>query len=463
MTETFNIVSPVDGSIYAERPLADRTAALDAVARGAAAQHAWRETPLAQRQQMLSAAVEQLLAERDAVAKELAWQMGRPVSQGGAEADGFAERAHYMIDAAPAALADIDPGAKAGLRRYIRREPIGVVFTIVPWNFPYMTAVNTVWPALLAGNAVILKHAQQTALCAERLARLLAEAGLPEGVFQALHLSHDTAATVMRHEAVRRVCFTGSVHGGRAVQRSVAAGEGFAGTALELGGKDPAYVRADADLAVSVPGIADGAFFNAGQSCCSLERVYVDESVYDEFLARLVAEARRLVLGHPLDGATTLGPMVRPAAAAFLREQIAAAVRSGAQALIDPESFPDNDPDSAYLAPQVLIDVDHGMRVMREESFGPVLGVMRVRSDAEAVQLMNDSAFGLSASIWTRDAAAAERIGECLETGTVFMNRCDYLDPALAWTGVKHSGRGCTLSILGYEQLTRPKSFNLKL
>ena len=463
MTETFNIVSPVDGSVYAERALADRGEALAAVARGAAAQRDWRETSLAQRQQMLAAAVDRLVAERDAVAEELAWQMGRPVSQGAAETDGFAERARYMIDAAPAALADIDPGAKAGLRRFIRREPIGVAFIIVPWNFPYLTAVNSVWPALLAGNAVILKHAQQTALCAERLARLLAEAGLPEGVFQALHLSHDTAAAVMRHEAVRLVCFTGSVRGGRAVQRVVAAGEGFAGTALELGGKDPAYVRADADLAVSVPGVADGAFFNAGQSCCSLERVYVHEAVYEQFVAGLVAEARRLVLGNPLDAGTTLGPLVRPAAAAFVREQITAAVRSGAQALIAPESFPANDPDSAYLSPQVLVDVDHGMRVMREESFAPVVGVMRVRSDAEAVRLMNDSTFGLSASLWTRDVAAAERIGESLETGTVFMNRCDYLDPALAWTGVKHSGRGCTLSMLGYEQLTRPKSFNLKL
>ena len=463
MTETFEIISPVDGSVYAERPLVERTEALAALARGTSAQRDWRETSLAQRQQILSAAVDGLIAERDAVAEELAWQMGRPVSQGAAETDGFAERARYMIDLAPAALADIEPEAKPGLRRFIRREPIGLVFTIAPWNFPYLTAVNSVWPALLAGNAVVLKPARQTALCAERLARLLAEAGLPEGVFQAMNLGHDTAAAVMRHEAVGLVSFTGSVRGGRAVQRAVAAGEGFAGTALELGGKDPAYVRADADLAVSVPGIADGAFFNAGQSCCSLERVYVDEAVYEEFVAGLVSEARRLVLGNPLDGGTTLGPVVRPAAAAFVREQITAAVRSGARALIDPASFPGNAPDTAYLAPQVLVDVDHGMRVMREESFAPVIAVMRVRSDAEAVRLMNDSAFGLSASLWTRDVAAAERIGESLQTGTVFMNRCDYLDPALAWTGVKQSGRGCTLSVLGYGQLTRPKSFNLKL
>ncbi|MCO6441075.1 MAG: aldehyde dehydrogenase family protein [Nitrococcus mobilis] len=463
VTETLRIVSPADGSIYAERALAERTEALAAVEYAAEAQRGWRETPLGERQRVLSAAVDRFIARREAIVEELAWQMGRPVRQGGGEVDGFEERARYMIEAAPAALADIDPGAKPGLRRYIRREPVGVVFTLVPWNFPYLTAVNSVWPALVAGNAVILKHAQQTALCAERLARVLAEAGLPEGVFQALHLSHATAAAVMQHEAVRLVCFTGSLRGGRAVQRAVAAGKGFAGTGLELGGKDPAYVRADADLAATVAGVAEGAFFNAGQSCCSLERVYVHESVYDTFVTGLVAEAGRLVLGNPLDAATTLGPMIRPAAAALVRKQIAAAVRSGARALIDPNSFPADDPEGAYLAPQVLVDVDHGMRVMTEESFGPVVGVVRVRSDAEAVRLMNDSEFGLSASIWTRDVAAAERIGKQLDTGTVFMNRCDYLDPALAWTGVKHSGYGCTLSVLGYEPLTRPKSFHLKL
>jgi acyl-CoA reductase-like NAD-dependent aldehyde dehydrogenase len=463
MTETLRIISPVDGSVYAERSLTGRTEALAAVTRAAEAQKSWRETALAERQRMLHAAVDRIKAERDAVAEELAWQMGRPVSQGGGEVRGFEERARYMLEVAPAALADLDPGEKPGFRRYIRREPVGVVFTIAPWNFPYMTAVNSVWPALAAGNAVVLKHAQQTALCAERLARVLTEVGLPEGIFQALHLSHDTAAAVMRHEAVRLVCFTGSVRGGRAVQRAIAEGEGFAGTGLELGGKDPAYVRADADLAATIAGVADGAFFNAGQSCCSLERVYVHESVYDAFVEGLVAEASRLVLGNPLEAGTTLGPLVDSAAAAFVRGQIDDAVRAGARALVDPRGFSASNPSGAYLAPQVLVDVNHDMRVMTEESFGPVVGVMRVGSDKEAVQLMNDSEFGLTASIWTRDAAAAERIGEQLETGTVFMNRCDYLDPALAWAGVKQTGRGCSLSTLGYEQLTRPKSFHLKL
>ncbi len=463
MTETLRIISPVDGSVYAERRYATDAEAAAAVDRAETAQKAWRQTPLAERQRILTDALERFLGERESIAEELAWLMGRPIAQGGGEVGGFEERARYMIDAAPEALADVDPGEKPGFRRYIRREPVGVVFAIAPWNFPYMTAVNSIWPALAAGNTVILKHAKQTAVCGERLMRVLTEAGLPEGVFQALHLTHDTAAGVMQHRAVRMVCFTGSVRGGQAVQKAIADGGGFAGTGLELGGKDPAYVRPDADLASTVAGIADGAFFNSGQSCCSLERVYVHRSIHDEFVERLADEVRQLTLGNPLESATTLGPVVNTAAAEFVRAQVADAVAAGARTLIDPAAFPADRADSPYLAPQVLVDVNHGMRAMTEETFGPLVGVMPVNSDAEAIELMNDSPFGLTASIWTRDAEAADAIGQHLDTGTVFMNRCDYLDPALAWSGVKDTGRGCTLSVVGYEHLTRPKSFHLKV
>jgi len=460
MSDTFRIISPGDGSVYAERELVPRERALAAVERAAAAQRGWRDTPLDARRRILSGAVDGIVAEREDIARELARSMGRPVSQGGGEVRGFEERARHMLEIAPQALADVEPAPKPGFRRFIRREPVGVVLTIAPWNFPYMTAVNSVWPALAAGNAVLLKHAQQTALTAERMARVLAEAGLPEGVFQALPLDHDTAAAVMQAPKLRQVCFTGSVRAGREVQRAIAAGGHFAGAGLELGGKDPAYVRPDADLPHAAAGIADGAFFNAGQSCCSIERVYAHESIYEEFIERLAGEARALRLGDPLDPATTLGPLVRPAAAEFVRGQIADALRAGARTLVDPAGFLAG--GGAYLAPQVLVDVDHSMRVMTEESFGPVVGVMKVRSDEEALGLMNDSEYGLTAAIWTADAEAAERLGERIETGTVYMNRCDYLDPALAWTGVKHTGRGCTLSVLGYAQLTQPKSFHLR-
>lgn len=457
------VVSPVDGSLYAERPLVGPGEAVAAVERAAAAWQAWRRIPLAERRDVLARAIDRFTAEREAIAQELAWLMGRPVAQGGGEVRGFEERARTMLELARRALADIDPGEKLGFRRYIRREPVGVVLVIVPWNFPYMTAVNSVWPALAAGNTVLLKPAGQTACSGERLSRVLAEAGLPEGVFQCVHMSHAAAAAAMHHEAVRFVCFTGSVAGGRAVQRAIAEAQGFPGTGLELGGKDPAYVRADADLATAAAGIADGAMFNAGQSCCAVERVYVHDAVYDDFVDALVAEVRALRLGNPLQRETTLGPMVTARAADTVRAQVAEAIAAGARGLIDPADFPADTGSGAYLAPQILVNVDHRMRVMTEETFGPVAGLMRVKSDDEAVALMNDSEFGLSASVWTRDLTAAEHIGERLETGTVFMNRSDYLDPALAWTGVRHTGRGCTLSVVGYEQLTRPKSFHLKL
>lgn len=459
MTDTLKIISPGDGRVYAERPCISKATALAAVERARLAQQEWRRTPLEQRIRILSDAVERMCAEQDSVAEELARTMGRPVAQGAGEIGGFKERACHMLDIAPQALADIHLGGKQGATRFIRREPVGVLMTIAPWNFPYMTAVNSIWPALAAGNSVILKHAQQTLLAGERMARVLAEAGLPDAVFQSLTMSHATAAAVMQDEPIRMICFTGSVNGGRQVQRSAAEGNGFPGTGFELGGKDPAYVRADASLAQAAAGIADGAFFNAGQSCCSIERVYVHELVYDAFLERLAEEAKSLRLGDPLDTSTTLGPLVKESAAQHVRGQIADAVADGARALIDPKQFPAD--GGAYLAPQIITDVDHTMRLMHEESFGPVIGVMKVSSDAEAVELMNDSEFGLTASIWTADLEVAQSLGDRIETGTVFMNRCDYLDPALAWTGVKHTGRGCTLSAGGYDHLTRPKSFNL--
>lgn len=458
------IITPVDNSVYAERPLTDRDTALAAVSHAGAAQRQWQQTSLDERIRILSAAVDNIVAERDDIAAELAWQIGRPVSQGGGEVNGFEERARYMLAQAPAALADVMPADdKPGYQRYVRRAPVGVVFTIAPWNFPYMTAVNSIWPALVAGNAVVLKHAQQTALCGERMARALAAAGLPAGVFQALHVDHGVAADMAQHEAVRLVVFTGSVGAGLAVRNAVAQGRNFAAIGLELGGKDPAYVRADADIAAAAAGVADGICFNAGQSCCSLERVYVHASIHDEFVDALVAETHKLKLGNPFESDSTLGPVVKTAAAQFVRGQIAAAVAAGAQTRVDPARFPADDGNGAYLAPQLLTGVNHDMRIMTEESFGPVAGIMPVAGDDEALELMNDSDFGLTASIWTQDVAAVERLGAQLATGTVFMNGCDNVDPALAWTGVKQTGHGCALSALGYGQLTQPKSFNLKL
>ncbi|MCP4471137.1 MAG: aldehyde dehydrogenase family protein [Gammaproteobacteria bacterium] len=457
---TLQCISPVDGSVYVERETASADAIQQTLATSQAAQQLWRNTPVAERQALCGKAVDTFVERKADIAEELTWQMGRPVSQAPGEVGGFEERARHMIAIADDALADLKPEAKEGFTRYIRREPLGVVFIIAPWNFPYLTSVNAIMPALLAGNSVILKHSAQTPLCAERLQQAFDEAGLPPGVFQHLHLNHADTETVIQSPSVGYVAFTGSVPGGEMVERA-AAGR-FIGVGLELGGKDPAYVRQDADLQHAIETVTDGAMFNSGQSCCSIERVYVDAAVYDEFVAGVTALVAAYKLGRPDDPDTNLGPLVKTSAADFARGQIDEALAAGARALINPGHFTANAAGTPYLAPQVLVDVDHSMRVMTEETFGPVMGIIPVSGDAEAIRLMNDSEFGLTAAVFTQDENAAIDIGNQIQTGTWFMNRCDYLDPALAWTGVKNSGRGCTLSTVGFESLTRPKSYHLK-
>ncbi len=458
---TIKTISPVDGRVYVERALAEGPAIRAALDAARAAFPSWRATPLKERQAICTRFVDAMVAKKTEIGAELSWQMGRPARYTPGEiAGGLQERSRYMIAAAGDALADLAVEPKAGFTRFIRHEPLGVVFVVAPWNYPYLTAVNAIVPAILAGNTVVLKHSAQTPLVAERFAEGFAAAGLPKGVFQVLHLSHADTEALIKSKEIDFVAFTGSVEGGHAVQR--AAADRFIATGLELGGKDPAYVRADADMAHAVENLVDGAFFNSGQSCCGIERIYVDARVYDRFVEGFVDLTNKYVLGDPLDPAVTLGPMVRSAAADFVRGQIADAVKAGAKPLIDPKAFKADKPGTPYLAPQVLVNVDHSMRVMTEESFGPVIGIMKVSGDDEAIRLMNDSEYGLTAAIWTSDEAAALRIGDAVETGTWFMNRCDYLDPALAWTGVKDSGRGCTLSKLGFAYLTRPKSFHLR-
>jgi acyl-CoA reductase-like NAD-dependent aldehyde dehydrogenase len=458
---TLRTISPVDGRVYAERTPA-AAAEIDAtLERARKVQRDWRGVPLPAR----AALMERFCAEFEhrgaGIATGLSWQMGRPIRFAPSEVRGTLERARYMTGCAAAALADIDAGPKAGFRRFIRREPLGVVFTVAAWNYPYLIAVNSVVPALMAGNAVVLKHSAQTPLAAEAFAECFAAAGLPAGLFQVLHLSHEDTERVIGDARVGFVAFTGSVAGGRAVQR--AAAERFVGVGLELGGCDPVYVRHDADLQHAIENIVDGAYFNSGQSCCGLQRIYVHESVYETFTLGALELIRQYRLGDPLDPETTLGPVVRTASADAVRAQIRAAVDAGARPAIEEREFAASKAGTPYLAPQLLLDAPPASSVMREEIFGPVAGVMRVRSDSEAVAHMNDSAFGLTAAVWTRDAEAGERLGAAVETGTFFMNRCDYLDPALAWVGVKDSGRGCTLSVVGYEHLTRPKSFHLRV
>ena len=455
---TIRCLSPVDGRVYAERTVLPLAEARAAVARARTAQKDWAALPLETRIARVTAGIAALGEMKDRVVEELAWQMGRPTRYGG-EFGGVNERTEYMARIAAETLAPSVVEDSDRFRRYLAREPVGVVLVIAPWNYPYLTAVNTIVPALIAGNSVMLKHATQTLVVGERLAEALHAGGVPEAVFQNLTLDHATTEALIGERSFGFINFTGSVGGGIAIEKA-AAGT-FTGLGLELGGKDPGYVRADADLDAAVDSLMDGAMYNAGQCCCGIERIYVHESLYDSFLQKAVAWVSGLKLGNPFDAATTLGPMANVRFAQTVRGQIAEALAAGAKPLIDPALFPEDD-GGAYLAPQILVNVDHSMRVMKEESFGPVVGIMKVRDDAEAIRLMNDSPYGLTCSIWTSDADAAAEIGAELETGTIYMNRCDYLDPGLCWTGCKDTGRGAALGPLGFYSVTRPKSYHLK-
>jgi len=456
MTKTLECISPIDSSVYASREALSMDAARSVILKARTAQKSWAQRPLSERIALVRAGVAKLGETTQRMVQELAWQMGRPVRYGG-EFGGVEERAEYMAGIAREALAPIIIEDSGNFLRKIEREPQGVVLIVAPWNYPYMTAINAVVPALIAGNTVIMKHATQTLLVGEHMVGAFTQAGVPEDVFHNVFLDHDTTSALIGEAAFNFVNFTGSVNGGREMERA-AAGT-FTAVATELGGKDPGYVMEDADLDAAVDTLIDGAMFNSGQCCCGIERIYVHESLYDKFVEKSVALVNAYKLGNPLDEHTSIGPMANIRIASEVRAQIAEAVADGAKAII--KTFAQDD-GGTYLTPQILTDVTHDMRIMRDETFGPVVGIMKVSNDEEAIALMNDCQFGLTASLWTSDTNRADAMGERLETGTVFMNRCDYLDPALCWTGCKDTGRGASLSVLGFHALTRPKSYHLK-
>jgi len=460
MSNSITITSPIDGRLVATRQLASDSEITAAIDSAKQAQQAWQSFDLEDRAKICRQAVANLLDNKQQLGEQITLQMGRPIRYSPNEINGLADRAHYMIDIAETALADIEIEESKTHKRLIQHVPLGTVFIIAPWNYPYLTAINSLIPALMAGNCVLLKHSKHTLLCADQLEQAFSAAGLPEGVFQVLHLDHQQAQQLMQHQSIGFVAFTGSVSAGASIEQTLAGC--FKGLALELGGKDGAYVMADADVAYSVEQLVDGAFFNSGQSCCGIERIYVHQSLYKEFVEGFIELTKQYQIGDPLDQATTLGPMVSTQAADTVRAQIQDAVSRGAQAAIDESLFATDYAKGAYLPPQVLLNVDHSMSVMQQESFGPVVGIMAVNDDKHALRLLNDCQYGLTNSLWTRDRDRAFTLGQHIDSGTVFMNRCDYLDPALAWVGVKQSGRGCSLSQLGYQQLTRPKSFYLQ-
>ena len=449
-------ISPIDGEIFAKRNTLSLKDAKDKVHLLRAAQKAWSARPLAERISLVMEGVDAVGKMDDQIVPELAQMMGRPIRYGG-EFGGFKERAQYMSEIAEQALQDIEISNDSSFKRYIKRIPHGLVFVVAPWNYPYMTAINTIAPALIAGNVVALKHATQTLLVGERLVDAFISVGIPEDVFINMYLDHDTTSRLIEENSFDFVNFTGSLRGGIEMERA-AAGT-FTPVGTELGGKDPGYVMEDADLDAAVETLIDGAMFNSGQCCCGIERIYVVESLYEKFLNKAINIVQNYKLGNPLEPETTIGPMANKRFSDEVRLQISEAIELGATAHI--EIFK-NDDAGTYVTPQILTGVNHNMRIMKDETFGPVVCIMPVSSDEEAISLMNDSEFGLTASLWTKDVGRAEKIADQIETGTVFLNRADYLDPALCWTGCKNTGSGGGLSIIGYHNLTRPKSYHLK-
>ena len=451
-------ITPIDNTIYVEREYHSNKIE-QTIDNSMKAQKTWAELEVKERVRLLANFVEDFLSKGDLISEELTRQVGRPISQTKSELNGFKERADYMLSISEKKLENIDVTKDGNFKSYIKRRALGLVFVIAPWNYPYLVAVNSIIPAMASGNTVILKHSAQTPLCAEQLYKS-AKKTLPKDVFNYLHLNHEDGLKVVSDKRINFVSFTGSVKAGYDVQR--ATHTKFIDMALELGGKDPAYARHDCDLEKTVENLVDGSFFNSGQSCCGIERIYVDEKIYNNFIELFALKTHNYKLGNPLNKETNLGPVVKLSAADFIINQMNSAISKGAKKMIDDSKFDFPNEHKNYLVPQVLIDVNHDMSFMTEETFGPCVGIMKVKDENEAIKLMNDSPYGLTASIWTKDMAIAEKIGNQVQTGTFYMNRCDYLDPALSWTGVKETGKGCSLSEIAYEKLTAPKSFHLR-
>ena len=455
---TLELSNPTTGETFREIPCHSWNEVKAQLKTAGQVQKKWKYSSIKSRTQLVQNAMDYFKENAATISRDITLQMGKPFSQSKNEVKGMIHRAEVCCGLSKNALKDIPLLEKDGLKRFIKREPLGVVLDIAAWNYPLLIAVNVVVPAVLAGNAAVIKHSSLTPLCAIAFEKAFKHAGAPKGLVTALIMDHATTEKAIGSGLIDHIAFTGSTGGGRQVQRS--ASSQFMDVGLELGGKDPAYIREDADLHSAVAGVMDGAFYNAGQSCCAVERIYVQRSLFDKFVEDAVKLMNNLKIGDPLDDATDLGPMAQKSGINTIEDQLKDAADKGANILAHPGPVPG---EKNYILPAILTNVNHSMEVMMEETFGPTVGIMAVKSDEEAVRLINDSPYGLTASVWTNDVKKATQIGSQIETGTFFMNRCDFLDPALPWVGVKDSGKGCTLSVLGIQQLTRPKSYYIKL
>ena len=457
---THTVDNPFTGITACSVEIADQATIDKTLDRARVAAGALRALPVEERVALCDRALTAFEAKADAIAQDITAQMGKPLAQARGEVKGTAGRWRHMMEIAKESLADIVLPPKDGFERRIVKEPLGVVLDLPAWNYPLLTAVNAVIPAVLAGNAVVVKHSPRTPLCAEHFARAFAAAGGPEGAVQAIFVDYETTERMVGDSRIDCVLFTGSVLGGHRIQ--AAAKDRFLHVGLELGGNDPAYVAEDADLTNTVENVVDGAIYNAGQSCCAVERVYVHRSLYEKFLAAAEPLVRAYVLGDPGNDATTLGCIAQPWHPKELDAMIADAKAKGAKVVVGGASTT-VEGRGRFFPATLLRDVPQDAALMQNEAFGPILAVAPVDSDDEALARMNDSRLGLTASVWTKDRDRAARLARALDFGTVYMNRCDSLDPALPWTGVKDSGRGVTLSALGFDSLTRPKAIHFRL
>jgi acyl-CoA reductase-like NAD-dependent aldehyde dehydrogenase len=458
MTDTMlTIHDPADGSLITTLPTADAEQVAAAAARARQAQPAWAAQPLAERLACIARFRAALLAELPQLALTLTRETGKPITQARNELNGLVGRIDFFLDAAPAVLATETVYDDGGLRERIERVPLGVVGNVSAWNYPWFVSCNVVLPALAAGNAVLFKPSEFATLSGQALVRLLHASGVPQDVLALLPGAGDTGAALVG-QPLDGLFFTGSVATGQRIAAALAGR--FVKLQLELGGKDPAYVRADADVAAAAASLADGAMYNAGQSCCAVERIYVQRAVAADFIAAFVGEVRALRLGDPRDEATTLGPLARGAQLALLDAQVDDALRRGARLELAGGRIAGR-PGNWYR-PVVLSGCDHDMQIMREESFGPVIGIQVVDGDDEAVALMNDSRYGLTAAVYSRDERAARALLARVQAGSAYWNCCDRVSPRLPWSGVRDSGIGLTLSREGIAAFTRPKAWHLR-
>ena len=453
------IINPATGEVLREVAEADRAAVAAACRRARAAQPAWAATSLGARCEPIRRFRELAVERAEPLARTLALEVGKPIAQARRELAGLLPRIDFFLDEVEGVLADqvVLASPADGLEERIRREPLGVVANISAWNYPWYVGANVFLPALLTGNAVLYKPSEFATLTGLAIAGLLHESGIPADVFQPL-VGAGSVGAMLLEEPIDAVCFTGSHATGVKVAAAVA--PRLVRVQLELGGKDPAYVCDDVDAAAAAAAVADGAFYNTGQSCCAVERVYVHERIWPRFVDAFVSTVRGYVVGDPLNERTYIGPLARREAALGHHEaQVADAVGRGARVLAGGRRV---DRPGFFFAPTVLVDVDHTMAVMREETFGPLIGVARVGSDGEAVALMNDTAYGLTAAVYTADRARAERLLAGVNTGTAYWNCCDRVSPRLPWTGRGESGLGVTLSRDGIAAFVRPKAWHLR-